>query len=382
MDALLATLDALWPGTGGVPMGPELVVVPHSRAPRLLVPAEPRAAAAAALRRYSSALGAGEACLRLGASALLRTGSLSAFPHRVRAPGSEGSISDHLEQVLGEPVVCSVSVGTERASRKPVLQVLDHSGRSLAFVKVGATPLAERLVELEHRHLLTLAEHPLPGPLQVPEVIWCGRWRGLLVLVVSDLRPSLRSTWRGSHPPAPRQLMEELARTFEQPPATLRTTTTWREAHRVRDALVGRAQGDQLAEALASVEGRVGTEPVPIGAWHGDWTSWNMGRRGRRVLVWDWEQFAQGVPVGLDHLHYLAYARCRRDGFTASAVLAGVREASTQARMTPSRSAVLTSAYLVTLATRSLEGALLQDHVGARRAADVSMEALRTWVGR
>jgi hypothetical protein len=42
---------------------------------------------------------------------------------------------------------------------------------------------------------------------------------------------------------------------------------------------------------------------------------------------------------------------------------------------------VLAAAYLVALATRSLEGALLQDLDGARRAADVSLEALRTWAG-
>ena len=46
--------------------------------------------------------------------------------------------------------------------------------------------------------------------------------------------------------------------------------------------------------------------PVRHGSWHGDWTPWNMSRTGTRVLLWDWEHFAHGVPLGFDALHYRA----------------------------------------------------------------------------
>jgi hypothetical protein len=43
---------------------------------------------------------------------------------------------------------------------------------------------------------------------------------------------------------------------------------------------------------------------VQIGAWHGDWHPSNMAVVGGRLLVWDWERFALGVPVGCDALHF------------------------------------------------------------------------------
>jgi hypothetical protein len=52
---------------------------------------------------------------------------------------------------------------------------------------------------------------------------------------------------------------------------------------------------DALAEA--------GPE-LSFGAWHGDWTDWNMASTADGLLVWDWERFDPGVPIGFDPLHY------------------------------------------------------------------------------
>ena len=41
-----------------------------------------------------------------------------------------------------------------------------------------------------------------------------------------------------------------------------------------------------------------------FGRGHGDWTPWNMRRVDGRLVVWDWERSRDGVPVGLDALHY------------------------------------------------------------------------------
>jgi hypothetical protein len=43
---------------------------------------------------------------------------------------------------------------------------------------------------------------------------------------------------------------------------------------------------------------------LTYGAWHGDWTPWNMAWRRDVLHVWDWERFAPAVPVGFDALHY------------------------------------------------------------------------------
>ena len=55
-------------------------------------------------------------------------------------------------------------------------------------------------------------------------------------------------------------------------------------------------------DALAVVAGRGGD--WEFGAWHGDWTAWNMARHGDRLLLWDWERFEVGVPIGWDALHH------------------------------------------------------------------------------
>ena len=41
-----------------------------------------------------------------------------------------------------------------------------------------------------------------------------------------------------------------------------------------------------------------------FGRGHGDWTPWNMRRLDGRLVVWDWERSRDGVPIGLDALHY------------------------------------------------------------------------------
>ncbi|HWB35857.1 MAG TPA: hypothetical protein VHA75_07520, partial [Rugosimonospora sp.] len=63
---------------------------------------------------------------------------------------------------------------------------------------------------------------------------------------------------------------------------------------------VGRALWRAGREAFAKAGGLC----LTFGAWHGDWTPWNTHVTGDAVLVWDWERFATGVPVGMDALHW------------------------------------------------------------------------------
>jgi hypothetical protein len=43
---------------------------------------------------------------------------------------------------------------------------------------------------------------------------------------------------------------------------------------------------------------------VMFGAYHGDWTCWNMGRRDGKLVVFDWERSRPGVPLGVDAAHF------------------------------------------------------------------------------
>jgi len=54
---------------------------------------------------------------------------------------------------------------------------------------------------------------------------------------------------------------------------------------------------DQLIADAGDVE-------LTFGAWHGDWTPWNMATTSSSLLVWDWERFTTGVPIGFDAIHF------------------------------------------------------------------------------
>ena len=67
-----------------------------------------------------------------------------------------------------------------------------------------------------------------------------------------------------------------------------------------------------LLDPAAALESRPARRRLAFGAWHGDWTPWNMASTAGGLLVWDWERFATGVPVGFDALHYWLQIERRR----------------------------------------------------------------------
>jgi hypothetical protein len=85
--------------------------------------------------------------------------------------------------------------------------------------------------------------------------------------------------------------------------------TGWFASLGSRTALL-RARGhDDMADVLDRFVGLLGErDPLPVGAWHGDWGPWNMAWQRGHPQVWDWERYGDGVPAGLDVVHYLASA--------------------------------------------------------------------------
>jgi hypothetical protein len=127
----------------------------------------------------------------------------------------------------------------------------------------------------------------------------------------------------------------------------------------------------KLLEALGRLAVRAPDACLVLGCWHGDWSPWNMASTSGGLLVWDWERFAGGVPLGFDALHYrlqkdvvpghqepsAAAARCIED---APAVLAPFGVGTSEARITG-------TLYLADLAARYL--ADRQAQAGARLGA-------------
>ncbi|RJK97895.1 hypothetical protein [Vallicoccus soli] len=300
--ALADVARLLWPAGGARttrrPGAPGLLALPSSAAPRLLVPADVPGAAGM-LRRHSTS-GRRRAAQDALARAQ-RAGALRWLP-LPRLTGAGGLPAHAAATVEGGHRV-GVLLGPPRANAKPVLQVFDRAGRTVAFGKVGHTPRAAALVRHEAGVLRELDGAPLRA-LEVPRPLHAGTWRGLELLVMSALPAA--QTRSGSWEP-PLAALRELA---EHGGTT--TARVGRGAYAedlVRRCAAASPGTGELARAAVAA---VADVELGHGRWHGDWAPWNTaaGADGR-VQVWDWERSATGVPLGLDAAHLRAQALLR-----------------------------------------------------------------------
>ncbi|MGL5858105.1 MAG: hypothetical protein ACRC35_06815 [Angustibacter sp.] len=341
--------------------GRRYVLLPRPSRPTVAVPLRPRSAAGSVLQHYKASAHGGER-LRLNALAsLARIGLLDLWPGQLRidpavqpatgaarggvaagAPvGSAAtaapvggvatatlglsldavtevaeSIEDHIAAVLGFDVLISLYSGAPlRANRKPVLQVLTGSGRTIGYAKVGINALTCALVLAEAQALSGLESVGLRS-LTVPRVLYSGSWADYPVLVQQALM---------GHGPVPdADLVPAMVEVAGIGRSSVELTNNAYIARlRARLAVLPGTRAGRLAAALDGVLARPvpavseadggramvaesgPSMPLDLGSWHGDWTPWNMAARsGGGALVWDWERFDSGVPVGFDALHH------------------------------------------------------------------------------
>lgn len=337
--------------------GSEFILIPGARRPRLLVPTA-AGAAASAVRHYSQPRSATARAMR-GALALGLAsgfgGTLLGVRIRVNASPGADSIETYLQSVIGQDIRVSIRLGPARANRKPVLQLLTAAGEPVGFAKIGFNPLTRDLVRAERASLNWLHDARLSGVI-APRVMHHGQWHDLDVLVVSAL-----PVWHRRSPVTAARLcaamdsvgrLGGLHRGPDPADAYLRN---------LRARLAGAAEGPErmaLQLALETLAARVRGADLTYGAWHGDWTPWNMASTRHGLLVWDWERFAVGAPFGFDALHYWLQNEVvpgRRDPLESAAdclahagqLLAPFGTSATNARITA-------ALYLADLATRYL----------------------------
>ncbi len=326
--------------------------------------------------RFSAALSVGDTVKRLGVSALLRTRAGAAFPDRITVAERAGSLRHHLGDVFGEPVDLSLGLGTARANRKPVLQVFDARGRSLAFVKIGDTEVTRDLVRAEAAALQRLGAADLPPVLEVPRLLHLGTWEGATVLAMTALDTSFRQ--RPSRQfEVPAAEMDQFAAAFAEPAAPLEESALWGSMSATLAGLRAPAVRERFGAALEVLRERTADRPLPLGGWHGDWTPWNMSRLRGRLQLWDWERFETGVPLGLDRCHYAVNAVTRRDGVDQATIRAGLELAGV--RDEPGGPDHLVGAtYLAAITSRYLAGA---ESDRGEAIADRSREMLTALAG-
>ena len=384
---LLQAVAHLWPNGKVVGTEPAGAVdeithwyafVPSAAQARFLLPLSNRNSAGEALRKYSSSLTVREIAQRSLMSFAFRWGGTALLRDRVGVSGERESLRSHLSDLLGEPVTFSISVGTARVNRKPILQIFSARGRTLAFAKVGDGESA-RLVRNEAAALRQLEGRVAPH-LEVPRVLHAGAWRDSSILLITPLKISM---WQrpGGQTVVPTGAMLHLSRAFQGEDQRLEDTPLWAVLQRSLPALTMGPLQEQLSRLLPELASVAGDRPLRTGAWHGDWTSWNMARARDRVLLWDWERFETGVLQGQDHCHFVVNASTRAKGFDSAIILRALRDVNPVGQDDAARIATI-GAYLASLAMRyALSAQGPSGSLIAARAGSV-VDALRLWLSQ
>src|SRR5215471_8007998 len=257
-------------GSAAGPGGRDFVLIPGVRHPRLLVPAAPRAAAAA-LRQYgqprSWAARLGVAAFALGLASGLG-GTLLGVRVRVTAPPEAESIESYLKAVFSPDIRVSVRLGPARANRKPVLQLHTTSGKPVGFVKIGFNALTRDLVRAEAASLAWLDRVGLRG-ISVPRVLHHGQWHGMDVLVLSAL-----PVWQRRRTLTSAQLaaaMDTVAQVGGLQPGAVAAEAYLRQLRERLGAADPGPEREALLEALDTFAATGLATGLTFGAWHGDW---------------------------------------------------------------------------------------------------------------
>ena len=269
------------------PEDTEYILVPGLRRPPLLVPAGQRVAGAA-VRHYS---GQRSPAARLATklfSACLDSGLGAAMFRRrltIRVPAGAATVETYLADLLHRDIRVSMYLGPPRANRKPVLHILTPAGQPVAFAKIGVSPLTRRLVQSERNALTQIKKKGLRG-VTVPEVLHYGSWQGLDVLVLSVL-----PAWQHRQPLSPPLLTEAMASVASIEGVQSSPLRGSEYLARLRKRLSSAGESPDQAALfwlLDELNTQSGDQILSYGAWHGDWTPWNMASTACGIMVWDW----------------------------------------------------------------------------------------------
>jgi hypothetical protein len=386
LDALLEAARTLWPpplevsyhrGRSGPDLVSEQIVLPGPSSPRICVPGDTRKGAAATVMRFSSALPPRRIATRMASALAVGVGPRAAFPHRLVVTGSTADgLREHLSAALGRPVSFGFGIGTARANRKPVLALFGKDGARLGFAKIGVDRFTDAQVTRERDSLQELAQGRIDG-VRTPELLDFGTWEQHPVLVIGALKPSAWQTARrGTHTPLTQ--MEALGRALGVQESPLSESAWWTTiVQSVRDLPQDSARDDLLA-AVEVITTRWAGLDLRLGAWHGDWTPWNMGWSRGKLLLWDFERFEPGAPLGLDACHYASSVPTSTDD--PDEIVRRLQAAPTGGD--PTRAELVKAVYLVAITSRYQVAAHSENGWLIAPRAAVMARCLASWLDK
>lgn len=279
-------------------------LVPTARSPRMLAPTPGRCAAAALTGRRSQATGRLRATAQAIVASATGHGAGRWLFKGVTARPEPAGLQHWLAELFGQPVQVSITVGSLRSNRKPVLQVFGCDGTAIGYVKVGTTALARRLVDEERAALAWLSQRTV-DQFNTPALLAYDDWRGHPVLVMQRLattggRISTNSIFAAS---------DRLFALGDITQEALAASTYWARLQAALSIPMGRLEeSERLSQVSGSLLDRHGHVGLDFGVSHGDWSRWNMAADGAGgVSVWDWERFDLDMPRGHDVVHYSGF---------------------------------------------------------------------------
>lgn len=309
--ALLARVRPLWPDEHALSVshrparghGAAYLVLPRLANPIWLVPAQ-----RAGDTIQASAPGARGRAL----AAAYRSGLLGLLPV-ARLQVEEGAASPvlaALQAMVPATADVAVRLGRARPGRAVVVSCLDADGHQIAVGKLGLGP-ARAAITAEYRNL-ELVHALRPSRVEPPQALGYEEQGDCALLTMTALAGEAASL----DPDDPRlhDAMHELA-TAREPRRAPLSETAQVAALRGRLAdLAGAGDSSWLADELDLLIGRLGDTSLDLGLWHGDWVSWNQRRTADGLALWDWEHLEEGVPLGMDFVHYAAQHVRRLEG--------------------------------------------------------------------
>jgi hypothetical protein len=362
------------------------VPLPSAARPYVLVPLGPAAAAAAALHGLGNPLVRRQRYAESSVSALMRTGLPQRVPVPVHlsVPGAaeverQGvGVFGRLIEVYGrDDLAFAVILGRDRPNRKPVLKVMTPPGAVVGFVKVGWNDLSRALVRAEAVALARVRD-ARPRSFVVPALRLAERFGDVELLVLEPVPPP---RLRDAGPPLefPLEPTREVAQLGGSRTEPMRTGG-------YGIGLRARVEGGtqlraQLADALDRIDATWGDAPIAVGSWHGDWIPWNMGQVDGRLVVWDWERATEGVPIGLDAMHFAFEVALKVRGMAPSdaarRTTGRVSSALAGLGADPEHARALMAYHLIEMGLRFRAGA----DAGMQVRHDAYLEALAATVG-
>lgn len=348
--AALATVAALLApcGPGGGPRR-RYAVLPRATQPRYILPGGRAHAAAVHIRptgsRRDLAVRVVRPALALGASRLLQGVSVD--------DGVDGdpSLRRHLASVLRRPEIdLALALGRPRPNRKPVVQLVDDDGTTVAWAKIGVDELTDSLVAHE---IDAIRAHDHVPPLVTPRLLADGSWKGHRYLVLADIGV-IESA-------GDLDLTADAVRAIAGPPceAPLAGSGWWTTLQE----RAARSDGAPLRRLLDHLAPLLARRRWVFGRWHGDLAPWNAAWGPSGLACWDWERSTGPVPLGIDLAHnriqvaVLSGRESLGDGFDR--FLTRDRAVLEALGYTDDEAALLGGAYLATLRARYLDDALL-----------------------